>query len=40
VVNDYGPFVKRRIIDLEKSAFQKLAPLSQGVIKVKVRKVD
>lgn len=40
VVNDYGPFVKKRIIDLERSAFQKLAPLSQGVIKVKVRKID
>ena len=39
IVNDYGPFVKGRIIDLERTAFRKLAPLSRGVIKVRVKKV-
>jgi|GEM_PF-3560396 len=38
VVNDYGPFTSK-IIDLEKTAFAKLASPSRGVIKVKVEKV-
>jgi hypothetical protein len=37
-VNDYGPFTSK-IIDLEKTAFSKLAPLSKGVIKVKVEEL-
>jgi len=37
-VNDSGPFTNK-IIDLEKTAFAKLAPLSKGVIKVRVEKV-
>jgi len=37
-VNDYGPF-SGPIIDLEKNAFLKLAPLWKGVIRVKVEKV-
>ncbi len=37
-VNDYGP-VNSRIIDLEKTAFAKLAPPSKGVIKVKVEEI-
>lgn len=38
-INDYGPFGKGRIIDLDKVAFQKIAPLGAGVIGVKVEPV-
>lgn len=37
-VNDYGPF-SSKIIDLEKTAFSKLAPLSKGVIRVRVEEL-
>lgn len=37
-VNDYGPF-NGPVIDLERNAFLKLAPLWKGVIRVKVEKV-
>lgn len=37
-VNDYGP-VNSRIIDLEKTAFAKLASPSRGVIKVRVEEL-
>lgn len=38
-INDRGPFGKNRIIDLDKVAFQKIAPLGAGVINVKVEEV-
>ena len=38
-VNDTGPFVPQRVIDLEKNAFSKLASPSKGVIRVKVEKL-
>ena len=38
-INDYGPFGKGRIIDLDKVAFQKIAPLGSGVIGVKVEQI-
>ncbi len=38
-INDYGPFGKGRIIDLDKSAFEKLASLGAGVIGVKVEAI-
>jgi hypothetical protein len=38
-INDYGPQGKGRVIDLDKVAFQKLAPLGAGVIGVKVEEV-
>lgn len=38
-INDYGPQGKGRIIDLDKVAFEKLAPLGAGVIGVKVEQV-
>jgi len=38
-VTDRGPFMSRRIVDLSPAAFKKLAPLSAGVICVKVRKL-
>ncbi len=36
VVNDRGPFVANRIIDLSKAAFNQISDLKQGVIFVKV----
>jgi uncharacterized protein YabE (DUF348 family) len=38
-INDYGPQGKGRIIDLDKVAFQKIAPIGAGVIGVKVEPV-
>lgn len=38
-INDYGPQGKGRIIDLDKIAFQKLAPIGAGVIGVKVEEI-
>ncbi|MBD3245040.1 MAG: DUF348 domain-containing protein [Candidatus Moranbacteria bacterium] len=39
VVNDSGPYVEGRIIDLDKVAFEKIGNLGQGVINVKVEKI-
>lgn len=36
-INDYGPKIRGRIIDLDKVAFQKIASVWRGVINVKVR---
>lgn len=38
-VNDFGPFVPGRIIDLNISAFEKIAPLGAGVARVVVEKI-
>jgi len=38
-INDYGPQGKGRIIDLDKIAFAKIAPLGAGVIGVKVEPI-
>lgn len=38
-INDYGPQGKNRIIDLDKVAFAKIAPLGAGVINVKVEPI-
>ena len=35
-INDRGPFVKGRIIDLSSSAFSRIANLDAGVIEVKI----
>lgn len=35
-INDRGPYVEERIIDLSDDAFAELAPLGQGVIDVKI----
>lgn len=37
VIRDRGPFIAGRIIDLSDEAFQRLAPLSSGVVKVRIR---
>ena len=33
-IQDRGPYVSGRILDLSKAAFRKLAPLGSGVISV------
>lgn len=38
-INDRGPFVRGRIIDLSKSAFASIANLRAGVVKVKIEVV-
>lgn len=35
-INDRGPFVKGRIIDLSRSAFERIGNLKSGVIPVKI----
>lgn len=39
-INDRGPFVKGRIIDLSRSAFNRIANKSAGVIEVKIEVVE
>lgn len=39
VINDRGPFVPGRIIDLDKVAFQKIASIGAGVITVKMEEI-
>ena len=38
-INDRGPFIKGRIIDLTRSAFSKIGNLDSGTIKVKIKVV-
>jgi len=35
-INDRGPFVKGRIIDLSRAAFSQIADLNKGVVKVEI----
>ncbi len=39
-INDRGPFVRGRIVDLSRSAFSTIANPRQGVVEVKLRVVD
>jgi rare lipoprotein A len=39
-INDRGPFIKGRIIDLSRSAFKSIANLDSGVINVKIEVVQ
>lgn len=39
-INDRGPFIKGRIIDLSKAAFAEIAPLKKGVVPVEVEVVS
>ncbi|NIS74490.1 MAG: septal ring lytic transglycosylase RlpA family lipoprotein, partial [Deltaproteobacteria bacterium] len=39
-INDRGPFIKGRIIDLSPSAFKSIANLDSGVINVKIEVVQ
>lgn len=36
-INDRGPFIKGRIIDLTRAAFSRIASLDKGVAKVEIR---
>ncbi len=38
-INDRGPFGNGRIIDLDKVAFAKIAPLGQGTVRVKMEEI-
>lgn len=39
-INDRGPYVKGRIIDLSRAAFKKISPLETGVLNVKITILD
>ncbi len=39
-INDRGPFVKGRIIDLSRTAFAKIAKIQKGLTKVEIMVVD
>lgn len=39
-INDRGPFVKGRILDLSRSAFSSIASVSSGVITVKIEVIE
>ncbi|MFG3451310.1 septal ring lytic transglycosylase RlpA family protein [Pseudomonas knackmussii] len=39
-INDRGPFVRGRIIDLSKAAFQSIASTRSGIIRVRLEKVE
>ncbi|MCO4785412.1 MAG: septal ring lytic transglycosylase RlpA family protein [Marinomonas atlantica] len=39
-INDRGPFVSGRVIDLSKSAFRRIANTQEGVIDVKVEVIE
>ena len=39
-INDRGPFIKKRIIDLTKAAFAKIEDLDKGLTKVEIMVVD
>lgn len=39
-INDRGPFVSGRIIDLSRSAFERIAHTGEGVIEVKIEVLD
>ncbi len=39
-VNDRGPFVKGRVIDLSSSAFKSIASLNAGVVPVRIQVID
>ena len=39
-INDRGPYVKGRIIDLSLAAFSKIENLDKGIVEVKIRIVN
>ena len=39
-INDRGPFIKGRDIDLSKKAFKEIASISSGVIKIKYKLIE
>lgn len=39
-INDRGPFVRSRVIDLSKAAFESIASTHSGVIRVRLERVE
>ncbi len=39
-INDRGPYVKGRIIDLTQAAFSKIENIDKGIVEVKIRVVN
>ncbi|WP_144212442.1 septal ring lytic transglycosylase RlpA family protein [Shewanella donghaensis] len=39
-INDRGPFVKGRVIDLSQKAFQQIASVNQGIVPIKIDILD
>ncbi|MFW6370851.1 MAG: septal ring lytic transglycosylase RlpA family protein [Bacteroidota bacterium] len=39
-VNDRGPFVEDRIVDLSRAAFEELASIQEGLIEVRISEID
>ena len=39
-INDRGPFVRGRIIDLSKAAFERIGNTRSGIIRVRLERVD
>lgn len=39
-INDRGPFIKKRIIDLTRAAFAKIESLDKGITKVEIMVVN
>lgn len=39
-INDRGPFIKGRVIDLSPKAFKKIAPIDKGIVPVKIDILD
>lgn len=39
-INDRGPFVKGRVIDMTRAAFSQIASLDKGIAKVEIRVVE
>lgn len=39
VINDRGPFIRGRVIDLSTAAFKRIGDLRKGIIRVKLQKV-
>lgn len=38
-INNRGPYIRGRIIDLTKAGFSQIAPLNQGIVKVKIETI-
>jgi rare lipoprotein A len=39
-INDRGPFVKGRIIDLSRKSFEQIGDISKGIAPVKIEIID
>lgn len=37
IINDRGPFIKGRVIDLTRAAFSQIADINKGIVKVEIR---